>query len=500
MNDSAAAMEITAAPADLPAPTERRWPAIAAIITAWLFPATTARKTAHVRLLTAWGVHLLAALLVLVLIFFAGAWTIMLDRNGLAFDDAVKRLARVIWRDCRRYPEETAAVVAFTALSIEIGYAVLALLIVAWGARAEKMRDSYRHALRWVWLHSANAAPVAVVMAFVIVTLNAASRNWREANRFVPPAMPPNATPSQVQAATNATQRHWASYYERRPWYVKYDDEVMGYAGFACATWVLWALLRGAGVARATPSIDRPPTCEFCGYNLTTAPMGARCPECGVPVMESLGPGVRPGAVWERRRRVGFARAWWRCAVDAVVRPTWFGRQIRLGQVGDHHRSFLAMHLPLLFVVGVVAVLASYAADTGRLPFGRRPLPPDMLTSILPLAGYFTAATGLLFPILAAGVVAFGYQRSERRNLLGAAMQIAAYLSGYFVLWAVLSAAAALAFFLQRQHSLNGLADLLHWPADALAFFVWVFPTAMGAVAYMTLLSRGTAATRYANH
>ncbi len=46
----------------------------------------------------------------------------------------------------------------------------------------------------------------------------------------------------------------------------------------------------------------REPLCDNCGYNLTMASPTGRCPECGRPVAESLGPDTRPGTPWERRR------------------------------------------------------------------------------------------------------------------------------------------------------------------------------------------------------
>jgi len=49
---------------------EPAWPAVFALVTAWLMPATTARRTEKVSLWLAFGVHVLAAAGTLLLISF----------------------------------------------------------------------------------------------------------------------------------------------------------------------------------------------------------------------------------------------------------------------------------------------------------------------------------------------------------------------------------------------------------------------------------------------
>jgi hypothetical protein len=76
--------------------------------------------------------------------------------------------------------------------------------------------------------------------------------------------------------------------------------------------WHLMALVRAAGVEYRRPEDlpqARDPLCDFCGYNLTMAPLSGRCPECGRQVIESLGENTRPGTPWERRRSLGILRA-----------------------------------------------------------------------------------------------------------------------------------------------------------------------------------------------
>ncbi|HVX86618.1 MAG TPA: hypothetical protein VH253_17685 [Phycisphaerae bacterium] len=76
--------------------------------------------------------------------------------------------------------------------------------------------------------------------------------------------------------------------------------------------WHLAALVRAAGVDYRRPQDlpqRRDPLCDFCGYNLTMAPLAGRCPECGRHVSDSLGEGTRAGTPWERRKILGILPA-----------------------------------------------------------------------------------------------------------------------------------------------------------------------------------------------
>src|SRR5207244_2843017 len=42
----------------------------------------------------------------------------------------------------------------------------------------------------------------------------------------------------------------------------------------------------------------RDPTCDECGYLLISADPAGRCPECGRPIAQSVGQGIRPPTAW----------------------------------------------------------------------------------------------------------------------------------------------------------------------------------------------------------
>ena len=76
-------------------------------------------------------------------------------------------------------------------------------------------------------------------------------------------------------------------------------------------------LFRSVGTRPAVPIMERPPTCEFCGYNLTGTAIDGRCPECGtgdrVP-RSGHPPGNRLGS---RRRLTGMVAMQHRCRIPS---------------------------------------------------------------------------------------------------------------------------------------------------------------------------------------
>jgi len=260
--------------------------------------------------------------------------------------------------------------------------------------------------------------------------------------------------------------------------------------------WFTWALFRAVGARRGVAPIARPPTCETCGYNLVAAAADGRCPECGEPVADSLGPGVRAGTLWQRRHEVGAWHAWWQCAQDITARPTRFGRQVQATTASTDHRRFLMFALVAVFVIGAAGANAAFSVED-----------PDFvardLDEALAIGVTFGSLSILLLMALvctAAGAIGSVYALLEKRNLTAAATQMAAYLSGYLVLWAVIGAATASgAITLTTTRGFRNLAQSWNVDVDTLAFVVWLSLNAVFVIHYYALVWRATAAARYAN-
>jgi len=485
---------------------DKHWPAIAAPLVGWLLPATTARRTAHVTLSRAYAVHWLAGLVGVGVVLVLAGWIEASDR-GRHWDTlatTVDLLEEGI-DELVRAPMLSTVVVLATAVSIEAGFVALALLVAPWGARDESIRASVSSALRRTWQQTSHLALVILMAGLWVGTLVRADRAWRQENPTpyqlhgkVPQPAPGEPADSQAWEDYRATQRiraaQWDAYYQRRPWYIRHLDIAIGYGCLVAVAWFLWGVFRSLGADRPTTPIGRPPRCEACGYNLTGAVMDGRCPECGEPVVLSLGPGVRPGTAWQRRRELGRWRAWSRCTHDSIARPTWLGRQIRLSTIGTDHRRFLILHLPGVFLIGAIAVPLCYFAAEHRDPFTE----PALLWQVCPFAGYFAVVLTIALVLVTAWGTALTWRGTSGRALLVGTMQIVSYLSALLVSGVLFAAMTAMLIFALHD-VFEELGKASRIDSVVLAFLAWLALNLIWIAGYMFLAGRGAAGARFAN-
>ncbi len=472
--------------------SERPWPALMAFLTAGLFPAATARRTEHVSLRGAYAVHFLSALTVFAVISLLVAWEDAPQPAtwrdvGSGVGSMTGGLA---WELSHIAPGTAFAAVAGTVLSIEGGYLLMAVFLAPWGAADEPIRASLRSAIHRAWLHTPHILLVVLLAGLLSVPLFRAQEASR---RAVSDQLEPlrSAQPPDWRAYDEARREAWGQY----PIYIRHAEGIATIGWFAGAAWWVWGLLGSIGAPRRITPITRPAICEMCGYNLTGIALEGRCPECGEPAIGSLGPEVRPGTLWERRRQVGRWRAWWRCTVDAITRPVWFGRQLKTSAPATGHRRFLAVHVPVVFVVGYLGVIGCFVAATGRNPFVSE---TEVAWAIGPIAGFICAAGILFLAAAAAGLIGIRPTIKPRRNLMAGSMQAACYLSGYLVVWTAF-AFILLAALIDAEGSLRGFARLLSLDKGLLIFAAWLLPNLACFGLYLRLVAWVTAATRYAN-
>ncbi len=478
---------------------------------AWCLPATTATRTQHVSLKSAFGVHVLTALLVtLLVIILVNVPDSLANRTQIAhYVVAIEQDLISLWEELAQNWFFHSFLFVMTVLSIEAAFGLLALAIAPWGARDEPMRASLRQAFKTVWLQSAQALVVVLLVGGLGAVLETMERSWDASYEIPEPptlVLPTKAAPGtpEYQEWQKAMDEYhaergewWWANYLAKPWYLRDRELFVVISGFVSALWVIWALLRAVGAPRDVSVLPRPPTCEWCGYNLTTIAMEGRCPECGESVASSLGPGVRSGTMWQRRKDIGRIRAWWPCTLEAISRPTRFGRQLRITPAGTDHRRFLAVHLPFAFLIGL-AFVSALALIVGQSP-GRGSFAGDIVLPTI-LFGCAVLAAMVAISLVSACIIGLYFRITERRNLLAPSAQAACYLATYMTLWTAFAVAEFVMIILHQQNRfLYNVADWIGVDGDLLGLAIWFVPNIALFIGYLTLIARITASTRYSN-
>ncbi len=500
-------------PEAAPRAAERRWPAIAALAMMVLRPATTARRTRHVSLLGAYGVHLLAAVLTLMVICTA---SVLADAPApLTRTVVVEGVIDVLLDladEIGHFPGWALLAFVGTILLPELIIAALALTIMPWGARDEPLRTSYRQSLRMLLLCTAAIPALGVMIAGTAVSLQRLSHFEATTPQPTPPPTPASATPGTPEwvqwqqerdAWEQAMRDYWRhswqlrqSWIVKQPWYVQHPGIVIVNTVFPCIAWFLFLTLRAIGAARSTIAIARPPHCEACGYNLSTIPMESRCPECGEPVIASLGPGARPGTPWQRRRTIGGWIAWWQTNGEAIQRPQAFGRLPQLTTGATDHRVFAAWHLPILFAIGAMTMPILYYVIEEENIY----VEPEAAFIVPTVIGSLCVFGAVGMTLLSAAVVGLLVSLSQKRNLLPGAIQVSSYLMTYLTAWCLFGACLGVAVALMDKKEWFDVVELKTGiESEVAATLIWVVPNVVIGVHYFTLVARGIAGTRYAN-
>lgn len=483
---------------DAPAAPKSWHPALA-LLTAPFLPATTARHTQNVPLWQAFLVHALG----IGLCFFLDAhlsesvyWNGWLQRrttNTLRALGAGSML-------------QTIAPATVLVASFEIGVAVIAGLLMSWGATDEPFRRTFGHALRRTWLQTGHLAFLLAVLCSVMPRMNAGMRRWEHGQVGPPPTRPDPYDPVLFKAYEDALSQRGrllsSIWPDRAPWYLRYQVLIRRLVATTAYAWPLWGLFRAIGVYRPRRTARRDPRCASCGYNLTGLPLDRRCPECGHPIALSIGPGVRPGTIWQRRRGESLWSALRSTQRQAARTPTVLGRSIRLDPGDRAHRRYLLVRMTPLLFFGMTA-LPLYDAICA----GRSAEPPVHVWWAYLIAGAETsvALLALGFALVACTASQVGVIRSAigGRNLLSGTVQAACYQAGLLVHWMAVSLLApicvlAVAFPGDLRHGLEAFEYLARWYPQQ--FYVWLIFNASAWLFFMGRVDLTRKGFQYASY
>ncbi len=308
-----------------------------------------------------------------------------------------------------------------------------AWLLMPWCATDEKLVTSFLRSLRRIWLCTPHVLLIPLCFATCELYLNRLSMNYYD----------------------HFEQADWQI---TVPWLVRNRDMIYVILNYLCFGWVLFIVLHSVSRPATRARCRWPARCETCGYQLTGLPYTATCPECGLPISESIGKHIRPGTVWSRQHKYTRPSAWWRCTVDPVIHPKQFGRQLRLLTDNRDHYHYLIINIGLLFGITLAGATLMSLLDVLCNQYSRIDWDETFIISVT--IWYMTVT-------LLVGSISFTsscYCRmgvsGRRRNMMPAAIQAQCYLSGYVLGWMALNWILAALMYLAVEYELLSAADL----------------------------------------
>ncbi len=490
-----------------------------AVLLAVVRPAQTARRTAGAALWRVWLAFLMSLCLGTFVIVYLNA---ALDAPELTVSTVLTGIQEItsdMARALRSDPGQFVLAVLAGLVGLHVASALIAFVFMPVGARDEPLRKSFVHSLRQVWLSVARIAFIVFAIGTVGAYFDHVDRNWLQWHPS--PTWPLNPVPpniadfpgdddgyakatvvfgvamAQHEVDIERYEEEYRVWMRGKPWYLVDWEVLIVLASFTLGLTHLCMLMCSMTVRRLVPPIERPPTCEFCGYNLTMTPFDSRCPECGTAVAESLDEAVRPGPAWERRSEIGFTSALWQSARQVFLTPTSFGRSLRVSSEAFSCQRFSAVWLLGILCLGAAAtlVLAYWILGDDQV---RDEIHIPIAISLI--TGTACAIGALLCSRLAAIVVGGVCAIQEKRNLLPVANQAACYLFGFLFVWAALGALLVLGVIKSVESGVL-LAFAGHTPLSESTWvaLLLITPNVAMGLTYVIMIARATKAARYAN-
>lgn len=483
----------------------------------WLLPRTAARRTWSGSLFLAWVYHLATGMMAFVVLAIVIPW-IDIGRPWFFFDQAAREFRRHFW--------EALGIAALGVAGTEAGFVVLAALVMPWGCQDEPLGRSFAGALRQTWLHTTHVLPVILMLCALMIWWDRTDSAWArsaslygysdayitillEQHELPPPPQRPdtlNHGSPEWMAYSDALGR-WRNdaafiYYRKQSLSLRHGYTFIALSICFLFAWVIWSLIRAVATPRPMPVGDRrDPMCEYCGYNLLMTPADSRCPECGVAVVESLGPDVRSGSPLMLS-----GRAWWRryliTVATAVNHPCQLGRMLPTKRILSGYHVVFGLHMMAWFaVIAASSTLYSHweilhrIGNTSVYPkhFAMRYIEGIAIGGLLVLGLMGAVALWVLLVTLWA-------RWGTKRNLGHVAMAMASYASGLLLAWTVVLCVAFVALTgLYSDDQIMQFVEQDYLEGDLVMLVLWGLPTLAVVVKYGVAVTRGTMAARWGN-
>lgn len=411
------------------------------------------------RLLPAYGVHLLG--LALAMVVYA-ILDVILYGNTYFIEDLLDELGYIFFSGNSDHLIIGFAGLVLTALLFESAYLVIAWVLMPWGASPESWRRSMNRGLiRLLQLtpfHALSLVALIIVMQWIdehrtynySYSRSTYGSGWigYEAAQLLQAVCVLTYLASQVivtlwAMAVHHERPHWAAH---SPW---------------------------------------PAVCEGCGYQLVGMSAGQTCPECGAPVEHSF----------KSPRAQDDKRGLFDKMLQATCRPYTFGKTIPLYRPSTGHRGALWVGTCMLLATPVIGLII----DQGEIVFDLDDLTSDYgsISTAYVITAAFTVIGSLAAGLLGATLWGVYARLFRRRNALYPAAQAFAYQSGFFSLWALGYYQLMALVIIAIEHMWSGQGATPAW----FGFLPLVFPayTLAMMVFGFTLQGRLLAGARYGN-
>jgi len=338
---------------------------------------------------TIWCAHILGLVLGTALLTMGWWWAYFLEQPAAGIATWGPALPRSPW-------PSTVDLTIFAAAALLLGVimtgvATLIVLPMAW--RDETMRDTWRHALRTVRLFAPAWMPLAALFGAALMLF------------FV-----------LVDSSDH--------------------PDVRLYLLMACWTvlplWCLFIVSAAAGAERRYEPVAHEPLCETCGYLLHHVPETLRCPECGDDLRTALDREHRCMPAAGNRIHAARDATFYVPALSAWMQPGRFFGRMRLDQPAWPLivRGLVAHGVAGLLGWLVFVLVFSAMSDFDSAGIAEMATVFAFMVSALMvgLFGIWCIGVGLV------GTIAGGLYG---RNLLRAALIVAAYTSAFHVIWSI---------------------------------------------------------------
>jgi hypothetical protein len=450
--------------------------ALLAQITAPFAPRRTAWNNRHTGLGAAYLSHWFALLLWTDILFLYFSFVVYYIEQVLgnstkwpSFGAMLVETLSYSWQELHRSTEIQLMLIS-GVLAVELGFVMLGLILLPWGANHEPAGVCVRRAFRTSWLNS-TLLPLLVATCFTSVAVCEILR----------------------RTVFRGHELNGVLGLLRYPWYV------LGWTACAGAVAALLILLRAVATKSDEELKPTPLMCERCGYNLSHTPDDSRCPECGEPAANSIGQ-TRRATEWEASRPAGWIRTYIRSGIAAVFRPSAFFKAMptRTGRTRARAIGLLHMAHAGLWTLIVFGSLMVY--DEGINPGRWYWTVKHNLIALTYIAflvfALLTLATGVV-----ASVTGLYVSWKYNRPLLAPVAKVFFYSNSVFVMWMAVGLTFLLVADRLCRQWFGGVFPMLRpgYSTDEQTELLLMAIVGLGLLAWLFVVRRGIRQVVYAN-